>query len=709
MNPEAEKLYNLLPALYRMRDVEHGGALQALCDIIAEEIAALRENLDQLYDDQFIETCAEWVAPYIGDLIGYRALHGVSARTRSARAEVANTIAYRRRKGTATVLEQLAHDVTGWNARAVEFFQWLETSQYMNHIRPANGATPDLRNWEALERRDTAFNTLAHSVDMRRIETQKGRYNIPNVGLFLWRLDAFSLTRSPAVRIDDQRFLFSPLGNDTQLFTRPESETDISHLAEPINVPEPISRRVLASALGRYYQSQNGLLVEESRKSISVEADNVDSDIQVCNLSDYGTSWAHLPVSKISIDPVLGRIAFPPAKAPAKAPKNVRVSFHYGFSMPMGGGEYERRRSFALGGAANVVVRHNRGLQSALISVTGGGIVEIDDSGRYVETLAITVDAKKKVELRAVSRAPEQYRPTIVLGGDLHIDLAAGAELTLNGLLITGGRLLVRSVGGSDSRILRLRHCTLVPGLALTQGGDPVSPIQPSSMVVDPANIIVEIDSCIIGGLRCAPSVAVKIANSIVDATAFNRVAFAYVDEISTGGTLTIENSTVIGKVHTARLDLASHVLFMARRDPGDGWSHAVISDQNQQGCVRFCFVPLDSIVPRRYRCQPDLAVTAALTAADVPKGSLSNVKRLAITAAVQERVRPAFTTLRYGQPGYCQLSSSCPAEIRMGAEDESEMGAFHDVFAPQRESNLKIRLHEYVRFGLEAGIFYAT
>ena len=134
-----------------------------------------------------------------------------------------------------------------------------------------------------------------------------------------------------------------------------------------------------------------------------------------------------------------------------------------------------------------------------------------------------------------------------------------------------------------------------------------------------------------------------------------------------------------------------------------------MISDQNQQGCVRFCFVPLDSIVPRRYRCQPDLAVTAALTAADVPKGSLSNAKRLAITAAVQARVRPAFTTLRYGQPGYGQLGSSCPAEIRTGAEDESEMGAFHDVFAPQRESNLKIRLHEYLRFGLEAGIFYAT
>ena len=59
--------------------------------------------------------------------------------------------------------------------------------------------TVDMRDWEGLERRDSAFNTMAHSVDTRRIETQAGRYNIPNVGVFLWRLDAFSLTHSPGV------------------------------------------------------------------------------------------------------------------------------------------------------------------------------------------------------------------------------------------------------------------------------------------------------------------------------------------------------------------------------------------------------------------------------------------------------------------------------------------------------------------------------
>ena len=201
MNPEAEKLYNLLPALYRdSRCSNRASRCRALCAVIAEEIAVLRENLDQLYDDQFIETCAEWVAPYIGDLIGYRPLHGVTARTVSARAEVANTIAYRRRKGTATVLEQLARDVTGWNARAVEFFQWLETSQYMNHIRLANRRdTPTCatgRRWSGAAPPSTRWRIRSTCATSKR---QKGRYNIPNVGLFLWRLDAFSLTQFAGV------------------------------------------------------------------------------------------------------------------------------------------------------------------------------------------------------------------------------------------------------------------------------------------------------------------------------------------------------------------------------------------------------------------------------------------------------------------------------------------------------------------------------
>ncbi len=55
------------------------------------------------------------------------------------------------------------------------------------------------------------------------------------------------------------------------------------------------------------------------------------------------------------------------------------------------------------------------------------------------------------------------------------------------------------------------------------------------------------------------------------------------------------------------------------------------------------------------------------------------------------------------------QLRRSTHAAIRTGASDESEMGVTHELYQPQRETNLRLRLDEYLRFGLEAGFFYAT
>ena len=176
MSYDPDKLYNLLPAIHRIRDAEQGEPLRQLLTLVTEQVGILEEDLEQLYDNQFIETCAPWVLPYIGDLIGYRPLHPTGLDQVTPRAEVAHTIGYRRRKGTACVLEQLARDVTGivrdgnrWNARAVEFFQLLATTQFMNHVRLTNYYAPDLREWEPLERLGSAFETSAHTVDVRHV------------------------------------------------------------------------------------------------------------------------------------------------------------------------------------------------------------------------------------------------------------------------------------------------------------------------------------------------------------------------------------------------------------------------------------------------------------------------------------------------------------------------------------------------------------
>jgi hypothetical protein len=69
----------------------------------------------------------------------------------------------------------------------------------------------------------------------------------------------------------------------------------------------------------------------------------------------------------------------------------------------------------------------------------------------------------------------------------------------------------------------------------------------------------------------------------------------------------------------------------------------------------------------------------------------------------------PQFTELHYGRPAFAQLASACADEIKTGAEDGSEMGAFSLLQQPQRLKNLEVALEEYLRFGLEAGIFFVT
>jgi len=136
-----------------------------------------------------------------------------------------------------------------------------------------------------------------------------------------------------------------------------------------------------------------------------------------------------------------------------------------------------------------------------------------------------------------------------------------------------------------------------------------------------------------------------------------------------------------------------------------------VRSERRQTGCVRFSWLPLEARVPRRYRCQPDLEIIEQIEAAIKKSGTgfISDADRQAIRDSVVVRLVPAFTSLRSADPGYGQLRISAPEQIRTGADDEAEMGAFHDLFQPQRESNIRARLREYLRFGLEAGVFYQT
>src|SRR5215208_1017419 len=70
-----DRLYQLLPAIYRMRDTEQGYPLKALLRVIAEQVNGVEDDIGQLYENWFIETAQDWIVPYISDLIGYRLVH----------------------------------------------------------------------------------------------------------------------------------------------------------------------------------------------------------------------------------------------------------------------------------------------------------------------------------------------------------------------------------------------------------------------------------------------------------------------------------------------------------------------------------------------------------------------------------------------------------------------------------------------------------
>jgi len=745
MSAAAQKLYDLLPALYRLRDAEFAqsqkllttaevtelkalqalstltlkqqqrldgllakascGPLQSLMMVVAEQMSIFADNLDQLYDDQFIETCAPWVIPYIGDLIGYKSVRGVAPAVASPRAEVAHTIAFRRRKGTVLVMEQLARDVTGWGAHSVEMFKVLGDTQYMNHIRAKNFYAPDLRNWKSGEYVNTGFDRTSHKVDVRRIAVQRGRYNIPNIGIFLWSLSAYAMTMAPAtpVAADTRCLRFSSLGIDMPLFNHMISQgKDITDPARPENVPDRLRRHVLCQDIQDVLAGKAAVYYGFSKSLALYVNGALQSEIQVCNLEGPDGSWNNLPKAGglPAVDPLLGRIALPPPVAGVT--NQVQASFYYGFNADMGGGEYPRGVTFTASPGEPVirVPGDYPTIHDAFNAIAGDGIVEISDNANYSEPAGLTLSIKKggHVELRAA----DGVRPTLFLGGEFVVSGAEESALDLNGLVIayvppaTGGAapeslLHVPASANNKLEHLRVTHCTLVPGWSLLTDAMPDPTYAGKlSILVESSGIELDIKKSVVGSIWVDGTSTAAFSDSILDATSPSAVAFAATVDAGTqrpqpGGALTMIGCTVIGKVYASLLQLVSNCIFWAELSGADTvatpplWRAALWAVRKQEGCVRFSYLPTGAITPRTYKC--------VVQGKGLPQ--------------------PLIQSLRYGNPAYCKLFSVTDDAIRRGADDSGEMGAFHFLLAPMRETDLRIRMSEYMPVGLEFGMFY--
>src|ERR1700674_3051841 len=331
----ADRLYDLIPVVYRLRDANQGYPLKALLHVIAEQVNLVEDDIAQLHENWFIETCQDWVVPYIGSLIGYRPLFDVNetgdvvtsqgqARNRILipRAEVGNTIQFRRRKGTIRLLEELATAIARWPARAVEFYRLLGVTQNIDYLHMDRGRIAELRDGDALDNIGNTFDEFAHSVDVRRVNSHHfpGSRNIPEVGVFLWRLKSYSVTKGPAYCFEQESpncFLFSALGNDTPLFTVPRNT--LGRQPSELDVPTPIRRRsfetqeaaekpgATTSGVPFYYGDGKSLQIWTGWPRQAVAA----SSVVPADLSN----WKYRPLpNQVAVDPALGRIVFPPGQ-----------------------------------------------------------------------------------------------------------------------------------------------------------------------------------------------------------------------------------------------------------------------------------------------------------------------------------------------------------------------------------------------------------
>jgi hypothetical protein len=760
MAVDSDRFYRLLPSIIRLRDDEQDYALRDLLRVMGEQANLLEHDIRRMYDNQFIETCEQWAVPYIGDLLGYHALHPLSQGSDKGQAlliprrDVANTLAQRRRKGTLALLEDLATMVAGWPARVEE------------------------------------------------LGTQ--------VLLHAWRRRSFPLTRVRPFYLPRRTncYAFSVLGNDAPLYAKADPEADFQ-LAQAHNLPQPLTRDLLSAKLELFYGHGKSLCLYENGRPVAARRIVVQ---------DLSTWEPEIFDDQVALDPELGRFMMPERYRP----RGLTVSYYYGFSDELGGGEYPRtlsqpsvaislfrkghlharglslfellredRSAFTvyllelfeqsvldlLAGADDIqtieqtlcgelnrvvqaydlsagpiddlpldseivrliasaprgpkLIRLNRLLLEtafptaiersfAHVSVTAEAdhqvimnsvralqssdrpplhiIVELADSGLYVEPVVLELPDYHTLEIRAA----DGCRPTIVLPernsdiDDMQIMCGFESTLILDGLMVS--RHAVRILGNPAKIVLR--HCTLVPGWELDENCEPYSGNEPSLILSDiptldskhsedPCELLIATQVCIehsiLGSIQVqrdevdADPVSISIRDSVVDATSVTLDAISAPVGRLAHASLCIVRSTIIGATRADVIELGENSIFNGDVQVG----------RRQVGCLRFCFVPRASYTPRRYACQPDLVIASA-AAGDVD--------------AEVERVQPKFAdpSLRYGRPSYCCLADDCAREISEGADDGAELGVFHNLYQPQRTSNLLNRLNEYLPLGWE-------
>lgn len=659
---EPGRLYSALPAFIRQHDSSLG--LAALLRVLEEPLVAVEEDAAGLYDNWFIETCEDWVIPYLADLLG---LEGLPVAGESPRAYVANTLARRRRKGTPAALAGLGWDLAGWPALCVELERRVLATPHMHSSSRSRIA--NLRSLDSLTRTDGPFDGLTRTVDLRPLHPRIPRAQLRHVGLFVWRTRAFRLLAAPAVESGSGlgRFVLHPRGFATPLFSpaRPgllsPREHEVPGPLRPAALAAELTRRRADPAAERLYFGELPVLVVRVRERSVGGTESLrplrPEELLITDLGLIsGSEWT-APVAaewtsgqaKAAVDPQLGRVLLNRAFLPQAVA--VETSFFHGAAGEVGAGAYERP---APGGeVATVTAATPALLSAAAISSRLAArpperrsedlVFSLGDSGGYTLPTEIQLDARAALAVGV----KDGHLPLVRPSGALTV--RGPGRLVLEGLSLPAD--LAITVIGSGVEI-ELRQCTFE---ALGVSG--------------PA--VLRLDRCL--GLRCtAPDGRVDLQDSVLHGSPRQLVLSA--------ATLRIERSTILGQTRAQVLELCSDSLLTGR----------CTVERGSIGGVRFSFLPQSSTAPARYRC---ISAAAGATADDLPLDELKQI----------------FDSDQRGQPGYLVLRLDAPAALRTGASDGGELGVWNHLKGRQREDALRGGLDEYTRAGYTAAIYFVT
>ncbi len=536
----ADKLWNLLPAIYRALDTDDLGAngpLREIVNRIGATAGALRRDIDRLWENQSIEACDDWVIPYIAQLLDTRLVLGLDAR--GQRLDVANTISYRRRKGTLGVLEQVAYDITGWNARVVEFFRRLARTRH--GLDPAIGPygapgsdpatlhqaegivgpltqTPiggfaDLRNAYGAAKSRTAFDEFFHTADTRMGQGLFGWHAIPHLGIFVWRLLSLGLGPVTPVAVAGCPgwYTFDPTGRNVPLFAASRSASSFGDVwVSPTEgqLPTPISQALLDSDIAA---GAGGLGLYPVAPPPQAPMPQPALAVAPAVAPDEP-----FPAANLLLRPASGRFKY----AASPPPDALVASYHYGFPSEIGAGPYDRRgQSVVVDTPGPVAALQNGGKLPS--PWPHDRTITIADSLTYASPADLHVHGE-----RTLNAGPSQ-RPLIRLDPNepwrIH-GAGDNAALGLDGLFVSGGDIVLTG----NFAAVTLTCCTLDPGGAGTAGalgavgGSPPSTLfqlaadgrdlAPTRLWVEATVASLTIDRCVLGPIRTRNGGSVETA-----------------------------------------------------------------------------------------------------------------------------------------------------------------------------------------------------